>query len=114
VSQIRKRDIQLLSEEERRRVQPIAVQMINDFVTGARAVNDRGQSYLKCHGRAQFVDRMQQFLIRENIGKPHGIPGSLTLHDIRSENRLLLIWDANVKRWWKPRNRNPDEPLKYL
>jgi len=89
------------------------VEQINDFVTGARAINERGQSYLKCSGRAVFVERLYDFLLREHIARPCQ-EDAHTLNDLRSEARLLLIFDTNVKRWWKPKNRDPNKPLRYL
>jgi len=84
---------------------------INDFLTGARATNERGESYLKSGGRAQFIERMQQFAIRSGMG-PLDPNDKGTLKDIRSEGRLALVYDTNVKAaqdfgYWK-QGQDPD------
>jgi hypothetical protein len=112
---IKRSEIRMLSDGDRARVQLFAVELLNDFVTGARATNSRGESYLCMSGPAVFVERMMLFLIRERIttiGNDPSLRG--TLHDIRSIQRLNLIWATNVKRWWKEKNRDPSKPLKYL
>jgi hypothetical protein len=82
-----------------------------DFLSGARAVNERGESYLKTGGRAQFIERMQEFAIREGMG-PLDPEDAGTIRDIRSESRLRLIFDTQVKAaqdfgYWK-QGMDPD------
>ena len=69
---------------------------IMDALTGATAVNESGEKYFKSQGRAQFVERMQQFAIKSGMG-PLDPKDKGTLKDIRSEGRLALIYDTNVK-----------------
>lgn len=56
---------------------------------------------LKADGRSRFVRDMAQFAIREGLG-PVGIPASRVdpndITDIRSEARLRLIFDTQVKQ----------------
>ena len=69
---------------------------ITDYLGGARGTNERGESYLKTGGRAVFIERMQAMAIREGMG-PLDPNDRGTLKDIRSESRLALIFDTQVK-----------------
>ncbi len=67
-----------------------------DTLTGTTAVNERGEKYFRAGGRAAFIERMQQFAIKTGMG-PLDPKDKGTLKDIRSEGRLALIYDTNVK-----------------
>lgn len=78
---------------------------IDDFLTSALGVNERGETYLKAGGRAQFIERMQTFALKEGMG-PLDPNDRGTLRDITSEGRLGLIFDTQVKAaydhgYWK-------------
>jgi hypothetical protein len=89
----------------------LAQTTIMDSITGATAVNDRGEKYFRAGGRAQFIERMQQFAIKSGMG-PLDPNDKRTLKDIRSEGRLALIYDTTVKAaqdygYWK-QGQDPD------
>lgn len=69
-----------------------AKEELQDFATGARGINERGQSFLKT-SRAEFVERLQKLAITEGIP----ISGPTPLQNPRSEARLQLIFDTNLK-----------------
>lgn len=76
-----------------------------DFLKRTTARNAAGELYLKAGGRAQFIEELQKLAIREGMG-PLDPADKGTIKDIRSENRLALIFDTNVKSsydfgYWK-------------
>lgn len=82
-----------------------------DFLKATRLTNDKGETYLKAGGRAQFIDELQQFALREGMGAlDPQLKG--TLRDVASETRLGLIFDTNLKSihdygYWK-QGMDPD------
>jgi len=83
---------------------------IKDLLTGARGVNDKGESYLKT-SRAQIVERLQQFGLQNGM-KPQDPGAAGTLRDPTSQSRIELIIDTNMKSaqdygYWK-QGQDPD------
>jgi hypothetical protein len=88
-----------------------AEQFFENFLTGARAADDAGGTYLKAGGRAQFIDELQKFALREGMG-PLDPEDAGTMRDITSAPRLALIFDTNIKAahdfgYWK-QGQDPD------
>ena len=87
-----------------------AQNMLVDSIDGTRAVNDRGESYIKVD-RNKFIAQMRDFAIRNGMG-PLDPRDADTLKDIRSVGRLGLIYDVNIQAahdfgYWK-QGMNPD------
>ncbi len=88
-----------------------AQKFLEDFIAQTRLTNDNGETYLKSGGRAQFIDELQKFALREGMGSlDPEIKG--TVRDIASETRLGLIFDTNLKSaqdygYWK-QGQDPD------
>ena len=88
-----------------------AQKFLEDFIAQTRLTNDNGDTYLKAGGRAQFIEELQRFALREGMGSlDPDIKG--TLRDIASETRLGLIFDTNLKSaqdygYWK-QGQDPD------
>lgn len=82
-----------------------------DFLKGTRLTNDKGETYLKAGGRAQFIEELQRFALREGMGAlDPELKG--TVRDVASETRLGLIFDTNLKSihdygYWK-QGMDPD------
>ena len=78
--------------------------LIFDFLVGAteKVVGPDGveRTVLRVGARAQFVRKMRQFMVAEGMANPgefeQANQGDLT--DIRSEARLRLIFDTNVRQ----------------
>ncbi len=72
-----------------------------DYLERNREVLSNGQFALKADGRARFVRDMARFAIAEGMGPP-GVPywavNPSDLTDIRSEARLQLIFETQVKQ----------------
>lgn len=82
-----------------------AQSFLTDFLNGVRDTNAAGESYLRAGGRAQFIDELQKFALREGMG-PLDQRDVGSIKDIRSESRLGLIFDTNLKAaqdfgYWK-------------
>ncbi len=88
-----------------------AQKFLEDFIAQTRLTNENGESYLKAGGRAQFIEELQKFALREGMGSlDPEIKG--TMRDIASETRLGLIFDTNLKSaqdygYWKE-GQDPD------
>lgn len=78
-----------------------AKNFIMDYLERNIELLDTGETALKADGRERFVRDMARFAIQEGLG-PVGIPVSQVnpddLTDIRSEARLRLIFDTQVKQ----------------
>jgi hypothetical protein len=110
---VKRSDIRPFGGPDRERVEREMIRHISDYLTNAIEYNERGQSYYKCSGRAVFVERLQEFLIGNGIA-PTCKDEKGTLNDLRSEKRLIIIFDCNVRRW-RRRVRKPHlSPLQYL
>lgn|GEM_PF-5439734 len=86
------------------------IEQLTLFVTGARGTNERGESYLLCSGPAVWIERIMMFLLRNRLAPP-APEWKGTLSDLRSEARLRLIFNANLKRGFRGAELRP---LKYL
>jgi hypothetical protein len=78
---------------------------IGDFLEGNRETLENGQTALKVGSRADFVKQMQDFAIAEGMG-PLDPEDEGTIKDIRTERRLGLIFDTQVRQaqdfgYWK-------------
>jgi hypothetical protein len=88
-----------------------AQKFLADFIAQTRLTNDDGESFLKAGGRAQFIEELQKFALREGMGSLDPQTKG-TLRDIASETRLGLIFDTNLKSaqdfgYWK-QGQDPD------
>jgi hypothetical protein len=92
-----------------------AQRFLLDFLqrkTEIRHLPDGGtEVYLKAGSRAQFIEELQTFAIREGM-KPLDQRDVGSIKDIRSEGRLSLIFDTNMKSaadfgYWK-QGQDPD------
>jgi hypothetical protein len=84
---------------------------LENFLNRVTSTNETGETYLKAGGRAQFIEEMQQFALREGMG-PLDPEDAGTIKDITSEGRLALIFDTNIKSaadfgYWK-QGQDPD------
>lgn len=70
---------------------------LGDFLTGAREQLPFGEVALKAGSRADFVKQMQDFAIAEGMG-PLDPKEAGTLKDIRSQRRLELIFDTQIRQ----------------
>ncbi|HOQ48168.1 MAG TPA: hypothetical protein PK157_22870, partial [Bryobacteraceae bacterium] len=70
---------------------------IADFLLGKRITLPNGQTVLATGGRAQFIEQMREFALREGMGAldPKHKGG---LQDITSERRLGLIFDVQTRQ----------------
>ena len=99
------------SEVENVRFLQRSQNFLTDFQKQTRETNEAGETYLKAGGRAQFVEELQQFALREGMGSLDPEKKG-TLRDIASETRLKLIFDTNLKSsqdfgYWK-QGQDPD------
>ncbi len=70
---------------------------ITDFLSGNTEVLPNGQTALKTGGRAQFIEQMREFALREGMGPLDGVKKG-SLQDITSERRLGLIFDIQTRQ----------------
>lgn len=82
-----------------------AQNFLQDSLALTTETNGEGQTFFKAGGRARFIEEMQKFAVREGMG-PLDKRDVGTLKDIRSESRLGLIFDTNMKSsrdfgYWK-------------
>ncbi len=70
---------------------------IRDFLTGARATNDKGETYLKTGSRSTFVKQMQDLALSEGMG-PLVPEDAGTVRDFTSQTRQELIWDTQTRQ----------------
>ncbi len=70
---------------------------IRDFLTSARGVNEKGETFLKSGSRQAFVKRMQDLAIAEGMG-PLVPEDAGTVRDFTSQTRQELIWDTQVRQ----------------
>lgn len=110
---IKRSEIILYSGPDRDRIEKEMIEQFMLFVTGARGENERGESYLLCSGPAVWIERIMMFLLRNHLAPP--LPEwKGTLNDLRSEARLQLIFDANLKVLRKSPKRAAAQALRYL
>jgi hypothetical protein len=85
------------SQVENMRFLQRAKDALGEFLTGARETLPDGQTMLKTGSRADFVEQMREFALKEGMGP---IDESLAggLRDITSERRLSLIFDTQVRQ----------------
>jgi len=111
---LKRSDIRPYTGPDRELIEDEMVRHLQDFVSGARATNASGQSFYKCTGPAVWIERIMMFLKREHRAKPDE-GEKHTLNDLRSEARLRVIFDSNLRRFYRNLQRGtPVRPLKYL
>jgi hypothetical protein len=110
---IRRAEIIRYSGPDRARIESEMIEQLVLFVTGARGETARGESYLICSGPAAWIERIMMFLLRNHLAPPTP-EWKGTLNDLRSEARLRLIFDANLKRFSRNAATAVKQPLKYL
>lgn len=95
---------------DRELIEDEMVRHLLDFANGERATTEDGRSYYKCSGPAVWIERIMMFLIHGHRAKPNEVDKH-TLNDLRSEARLRLIFDSNLKQFRRGKQLTP---LKYL
>ena len=91
-----------------------------DYLDEAREVLPNGEIALRADSRGRFVKQMMRLAVYEGLG-PLGIPADQVDHesltDVRSEARLKLIFDTNLRQsvgfgWWT-QGMDPDVLHEY-
>jgi len=69
---------------------------MGDFLDGARETLPDGETMLKAGSRAQFVEELRAFALKEGMGPLEGEEGGL--RDITSERRLSLVFNTVTRQ----------------
>lgn len=105
MARIKKSEIILYWGPDREQIEAKMIEQFLLLATGARGTNARGESYLLCSGPAVWIERIMFFLIRNRLAAPREIHKG-TAQDLRSEARLRIIFDSNIRRFYQ----NPGAP----